>query len=250
MRFSLASLGPAVSVVLGVSLWVQLTSFAFQQEFGAEGTPLRLLAFVLPFAALAGGVWFRNAVALLALFPMSLVPPLLLVPDGAGPSFADPMSAASVCASMAVYLSLVSAWLTNADFEAEGPSTDGEVSDPRASTYRRAIYPRILPMILWWAVPTYAIFWDGAVVGTIVQNFGDGAAVAQLFLSMLLFFAWCVVAYMYFIVPALNLEYDRRRIDREVEQAVPDDAPRVAMRRVAITAAVTIVGTVLLLLVV
>lgn len=245
----LASLGPVVAVVLGISLWVQLASFAFQEQLGPEGTPPRIIAFVLPFAALVGGIWFRNAVALLALFPMSLVPPLLLVPEGVGPGFTDPASAATICASMALYLSLVSAWLTGAEFDSH-PVTDGEVEDRRAAEYRRAVYPRILPLVLWWAVPTYAIFWDGAVVGTIVGNFGDGAAIAQLFLSMLLFFGWCVVAYMYFIVPALNLEYDRRRIEREIRDVVSDDTPRAAVRRIAITAAVAILGTVILLLVV
>lgn len=243
------SFGPVVAVVLGLSLWVQLASFAFGDQAGPGGTPLRLLAFVLPLFALGAGVWFRSAAALLALFPMSLVPPLLIVPEGLGASFGDPASAATVCASMALYLALVSSWLTGAEFEGE-PSVDGEARDRRAAHYRRAIYPRILPLVLWWAVPTYAIFWDGAVVGTIARNFGEGAPVAQLFLSMVIFFAWCVVAYMYFIVPSLNLEYDRRRIEREIRDAVPDDTPRAVVRRLAITAAVTIVATTILLLVV
>ena len=253
-----ALFGPIVAVVLGVSLWVQLASFTLQGTVEVTQTA-RLLAIVLPFIALFGGVATRSPVALLGLFPLTLVPPLMLSPDGAATSFADPWSAGRVCASIALYLAVCGAWLRDAPEHVLPPDEDVDESDtriPPSSAHirytrdvRRHVMPRVLPLMLWWAVPTYAIFWDPAIVGTIEQSFGDSAAVAQIFISCLLFFAWAVVAYLWFLVPSLNLEYDRRRWIRDAEIATAEPA-RAIVRRIGITTIGTLAVVGLLVMVV
>lgn len=247
-RNLLASFGPAVAVILGVSVWAQLASFTLRDEIAVDPGPLRVLAFLIPFIALVAGVWFRSAIALLALFPMALLPPLFLTPDGAAASFADPWSAARVCASFALYLALVSAWLGAVDVSPK--IRRGQARQRGGEEYRRHVYTRLVPLLLWWAVPTYAIFWDPAIVGTISQSYGDDARVAQLFLSTLVFFGWCVIGYMSFIVPSLNLEYDRRRIERKAVALVNTTDRSTITRRLVVTFAVAAGSTFLLLLLV
>lgn len=243
-RSFLAIFGPAVAVVLGVSLWIQLASFTVRGDVAVSGLR-RALAIGLPLIALVGGVAMRSRIALLAFFPMALLPPLLLTPDGAAASFGDPWSAARVCASMALFAALVSAWLSGVESEATS-----EVKTPRpgfATDARRYVYPRLVPLLAWWLVPTYALFWDPAVVGTIEQSFPDNARIAQIFASTVVFFGWAVVAYMWFIVPSLNLEYDRRQMRRDAEALVAA-TPRDIVRRIGITTLVTFVLIAVLLL--
>lgn len=245
----LAIFGPTMAVILGVSLWVQLASFTLRADAVPVSALARVLSLALPFVALLVGVWTRSAVAVLALFPMSLIPPLLLTPDGSAASFGDPWSAGRVCASLALYLSLASAWLSSGNIEAAPELEESVVHRGLGAEVRRHIYPRLIPLLLWWAVPTYAIFWDPAIVGTLTQSHGADARVAQLFASTAIFFGWAVVAYMWFIVPSLNLEYDRRQIVRDAD-ALASETSAAIWRRILITALVSTAATALLLLVV
>lgn len=244
----LSQYGLVIALVLGVGLWVQLASFTLRQELGGQPGLIRMLAFVVPFAALGAGAWLRSAIWLLALFPMSLLPPLFLTPDGLAASFGDPWSAARVCASFALYLALVSTWVGGV--ETHGRVEHSESSSRPGGVYRRHVLMRVVPLLLWWTVPTYAVFWDSAIVGTLVQSFGDDARIAQVFISLVAFFGWCIVAYMSFIVPTLNLEYDLRRHERRVEELTLPDTARPIVRRIAIAALLAFAGTVALLMVI
>lgn len=201
-------LGATVVVVLGLSVWVQTAVTPQSENLTSLG---HTLGMALPLIAVFGGVIARSAVMLLAIFPMTLLPPMLLASDG-GAVFAEPWSALRVAVSLAVYLGVVSAWVG-----ATGAPTaraESKRRNPFSAAVRGHVQRRIPVLVLWWAVPTYAIFWDGAVVGTLQQQFGDGAGTAQIFVSVLVFFGWVVTAYMLFIVPTLNLEYDYRRYVR------------------------------------
>lgn len=241
-----ASFGPVVALVLGVSVWVQLASFAVRGDVAVTDA-VRALSIGLPMLALIGGIAGRSAIVLLALFPLTLLPPLLLTPDGAAASFGDPWSAGRACASLALFLSLVSAWLSGVDSATALP--EHEAPRGYATDARYHMYPRVVPLLLWWAVPTYAIFWDPAIVGTIEQSYGDAARMAQIFASTVVFFGWAVVAYMWFIVPTLNLEYDRREIVRGA-QALVAVGRREIVRRIGLTTVVVTAVTGLLALVV
>ena len=244
----MAALGPAIAVVLGVSLWAQIALFALRDELAGGAGPLRLLLFLVPFGVLGVGVWLRSNVTLLAVFPLALLPPAAVVAARGQAAALDPWTAAQLCATMALYLALVSNWLGAT--RGEDRIRREEPTSERARIYRRFVYPRLLPLLLLWAVPTYAIFWDPAIAGTILQNHPENPAIAQIFMAMLVFFAWCVAAYMSFVVPSLNLEYDRRRIDREIQAIGADAEPRAVVRRIGIASAFAIVITFILLLIV
>lgn len=247
-RSFLTIFGPAVAVILGVSVWVQLASFTVRGDV-AVSSMSRALAIGLPLVALLGGVYFRSAIVLLAFFPMTLLPPLLLTPDGAVASFGDPWSAGRACASVALFLALVGAWLGSVEEDSETTADPTRARRGYATDARRYVFPRVMPLLLWWAVPTYALFWDPAIVGTLQQSFAEDARIAQMFASVMMFFAWAVVAYMWFIVPSLNLEYDRRQFRRDARALVADE-PRTILRRIGITAIVTLVVLAALLILV
>lgn len=232
--------------VLGVSLWAQLALFGLREVFAAPVSTGNVLMFLLPLALLGVGLVTRLPVLLVAAFPLALLAPATLV-EQIGPGW-NAWAAAQVCLTAALYLAVVSNWLTSVPRSRD--VRRGEAKTERARAYRRYVYARLLPLTLLWAVPTYAIFWDPAIVGTISQNHGDDAVTAQVFMAVLIFFAWSITAYMFYVVPALNLEYDRRRVERSLKAFGETLDPARIWRRFAIQAGIAIVVVVLLLLVV
>ena len=256
LRRGFATVAPVVAAILGLSLWAQLAMFSFRDELAADTSPARVLLYIVPFAVIGAGFWLRSAVLLLAVFPLSLLPPSVMIEHG-GATFDGPWSAVQGCATMAIYLALVSSWL-GAGAAAASVDIEDDV-DPRVkassrttagSEFRRFIYPRLVPLLLLWAVPTYAIFWDPAIAATIAQNHPERPEVAQIFIAMIVFFAWAIVAYMSFVVPSLNLEYDVRRLERSLDQIVAQAQPAAVWQRIGVAAGIAAAATLLILLIV
>ncbi len=239
-----AAFAPAATALLGVSLWAQLAIFGLRNELQAGAQPGRLLLYMLPLAFLAAGMVLKRAVLVLAGFPLGLLPAAVIASQLEAAPF-QPWAAGQACLSLAIFLAVGGSWLSSGSVR-DGVESVG-VATTVAGEYRRHVYGRLVPLLLLWSVPIYAIFWDPAIVGTIAQGHGENALTAQIFIATVLFFAWCVVAYMYYIVPALNLEYDRRRVRRDVRELGEEMSPERARKRFLRSTLLTVVAVVLLL---
>ena len=203
--------GAVIVGVLGISLWMQLALPSMVTELRAsDGQRWMVLLNMIPLFVLAGALTSRNgAVALLA-FPLSLMPGLASLPPIERGLMFSVWAMLRVCGSAAVYLAVASAWVASRETADDDPAPVA-IRDRRGGYYRQYVTTRAVPMVLLFVVPTYAGLFDPAVVSTISQNYPDNEAVAQTFIALLVFFFWSIVAYSQFLLPALNLEYDRRR---------------------------------------
>lgn len=241
----LRDLVPVATLLVGFGVWLQLMAEAL---FRAPSTGVSVglaVVFVVPLAILGAGFVSRSRLALLLLYPLSLVPGVVL---GGAVDFVlvESWVAARVIASAAMFLALGSNWLE----AREGAATHsmGAPTTDRAVLYRGAVYSRIFPLLLLWAVPTWAIFFDPAVVSTMVRTYGESATVAQNFAATMVFFAWCVGAYVFFIVPALNVEYERRQLELKLERGFDELTLRDIGKSAVKWLAGTVLGTVVLLI--
>lgn len=205
---------------LALSFWFQISfqGFLHEYRFGEGGRYLRMMAHFLPLLVFVLAMQTRNLVGLLLIFPLTFLPSLSLLPPIDRQTLMMPWVSLRVVGTMIVYLGLTGAWSSAAKVVPAEKSTTSKMG----KGYRDHVNSRVVPMLLLFVVPTYAVFFDVAVVATISQNNPGSELVAQNFVGVLMFFAWCVVAYTMFIVPALNLEYDRRRIRQELEQLARD----------------------------
>jgi len=244
-----ASFAGWVSAALGASLWLQLLfgGLGIEAQTGQMG--LRVVVFFLPLPVLAFGLIGRRPSMALLLFPVMLVPGVAILSPAERAVFASPWTMGGVAATLAVYLAVTSAWLTGGR---PAGQLRGQVSrtQQRARQYQRYALSRAVPMLLMFAVPLYAVYFDRAIVGTIAQNFPGNEAAAQAFIALTVFFACCVSGYVFFVVPMLNLEYDRRRLERALEpKSSSTERRRVWYRLGAWTVGTSAVIIVLLLLV-
>ncbi len=228
-----------VVVVLAVSLWGQLSLMGLLYEVrSGSADPLNFALHLLPIIALVPAITTRSPLALLLLFPVSLLPSIAALPELERGQLMELWPAVRVTGTFAVYLALASAWLTSVPEQVEveqGKSFRGQ-------SYRHFVWGRLGPLVLLFLVPTYGIFLDAPITSTIEQNNPGAESVAQIFIAIVMFFTWAVIAYTTFLVPALNLEYDRRRIRREMETILEEFESGRRWMRLGVEALVVCVG--------
>lgn len=207
------------TVILGVGLWAQL----FWVGLAAEGQfeqprPWAMIAYLMPLGLLAVGAWSRAPVVLLTLLPTSFLPGLTLLPETERALLGEAGSMIRVGATLALYLAVASA--------GSGPERVGEASiepledqeSAPAWSLRRFVLARLGVLGVLFALPAWAVFQDPQVAADLSRHYASDPAVARSFLGLTHFFVWSVAAYMMVLVPALNVEYDRRRLDRRIRE--------------------------------
>lgn len=208
-------MGRAIVAIVGLALWAQLIFPGLGTEVGLTApSPVVLAAYVAPPIVLIAGTYLSSVPILLFVFPLLLLPAVAFVPDADAASYFTAWSMGRIGATFAIYQALGSAWATTARVTTPTQRELLEEIDESVLPYRTHVLSRLPPFLLFWLVPTYGIFFDSAVVGTFNQSFGEAARIAQIFVSTSIFLAWAIVGYTSFIVPALNLEYDRRKLRR------------------------------------
>ncbi len=212
------SLWSVATLVLGGVLWVQLFWLGLSAEVQfAVPRPWALIAYLLPLAMLAAGVVSRAPVLLLTLFAGSLLPGLVLLAEPERMMLMEGGSLFRVGVSFALFLAIASAGsgseLSHGQVEA--------LDETQASSdvgLQRFVLARLVVLVLLWCIPAYGVYLDPDISRAISINYGDSSGVGQVFLGVVHFFIWSVGAYMMVLVPALNVEYDRRRLGRELRQ--------------------------------
>lgn len=209
--------------------------------------PWLLVVSIAPLLVLIYALQARSPASALLLFPIACLPALSSMPEEARLSLASPLTASRVVLTVALYLAVAGAWLSGTQ---PAPNEEGASPGPKSTIlhpYRWLVYSRGAVLAALLIVPVYAIYFDGTIVATIATNHPGGERVAQTFIAMVAFFVWTVVAYTQFLVPLLNLEYDRRKIRRLAMESVRHASWQRSLKRLGVEAAAVIL--VLLLLV-
>lgn len=245
------SRGPLWSVatlVLGAILWVQLFWLGVDAELGfSEPRPWAMLAYFLPLVILAAGVWSRAPVILLTLFAGSLLPGLVLLAEPERLMLMEGGSMLRVGGAFALFLAIASAG-SGSELDTGDIAEDSREQNQVDEELRRFVLARLLVLVMLWCVPAYAVYLDPEIAGHIMDNYGDSTHVGQVFLGVVHFFIWSVGAYMMVLVPALNVEYDRRRLKRELRHYLKGWGWKESGTRIAIYMAVALLGGLLVLM--
>lgn len=208
----------AAALVLGVTLWAQL----FWIGLGAEvqfdvPRPWAFIAYLMPLAMLAAGVWSRAPVILLTLFAGSFLPGLVLLAEPEQMLLMEGWSMLRVGACFALFLALVSAGSGEELEVGEVVAPQGISTQEVDHELRRFVAARLGVLLVLWCVPAYGVYLDPEIASMISVNYEDASDVGRVFLGVVHFFIWSVAAYMMVLVPSLNVEYDRRRMRRELK---------------------------------
>lgn len=207
--------GAIFTGLLGGVLWVQIVVPSWEILIGNND----LMPFVamVPLLVLGVSVVLRASMGLLLAFPLSLMPVLAVLTPAVALELQTPGALVRVVSTMALFLAVSSAWTASRQASDVIHEDLSEPEPERGGRMKRFVHVRIPLMILLFLVPVYGVYLDTAIVSTIAQSHPGADSVGQTFVAVLMFFAWAVMAYSLFVVPALNLEYDRRRLMKKVE---------------------------------
>ena len=196
---------------LALTLWGQWLGAGLVAEvLSADGSGLRVIAMLTPlfFGALAGVR--ANPALRLMVFPVSFLPAMALLTEREWAAMAEPMT---LLASAATFLSyLVVAAIGDDLNETPGQKpTEVHATDSLASRYRVFVRTRSAVVLGVLTVLVWMLFVDPQISRTLVERAGDRATLHLTFMTVLMLFAWVVMAYMAAVLPALNWEYERRQ---------------------------------------
>ena len=149
--------------------------------------------------------------------------------------------------AFALFLAIASAG-SGSELDTGDIAEDSREQNQVDEELRRFVLARLLVLVMLWCVPAYAVYLDPEIAGHIMDNYGDSTHVGQVFLGVVHFFIWSVGAYMMVLVPALNVEYDRRRLKRELRHYLKGWGWKESGTRIAIYMAVALLGGLLVLM--
>lgn len=233
-----AGLWTLLSGLVGFLFWAQLLMLPFAEELQfSDQRAFATLAYVLPLFALFPAVIFRWPMMSLLIFPASFIPGVLLLPELSVVELQAPFSVLRLGATFVVYLAL-------AGFASN--SGDGlqalDTIDPSELEEFEGVYPsyfavRIALLVGFFGVLCYAILADATVTKAIAANYTEEPMGARVFIALFGFFVWCVAAYTMWFLPAMNFEYDVRRLSRRIDEMV-DSERKPIYRRMAVWVAI------------
>ncbi|MBN1947703.1 MAG: hypothetical protein JW797_18705 [Bradymonadales bacterium] len=215
----------------GALLWLQVCASGLSNELSfSEVSWWRVLVFLVPLGLLLAGLLTRNPVATLLLYPLGVATTLGMNPGEAGGGGSDPWSIILPLVTLLAYVFCVSAWLRSP----ARPSYLLVSSEPvrtrrdRWSPYRLTYWPRAVALFLTFAVTAGAVPILEPIASRVVRSYGvsGGASSGEkglVLCSLVLFFGWCVLAYVLFISPAMEqnrlIKADRQRVRGSIERS-------------------------------
>ncbi|MEM1350691.1 MAG: hypothetical protein AAGI01_19165 [Myxococcota bacterium] len=236
---------PVATFVLGVSLWAQLFGVGLWTELQfSVPRPHALFFYVVPVGLLAAGIASRIPVLLMLLMPVGLLPGLLMLPGPEQQLLVEGWSMVRMGATLSLYLALASAGADVVRLPDE--IQHEELDEVDVLDLRRFVWWRVGVLVVLFFVPAYGVYQDPQIARALSRNYAAAPESAQAFLSLLHFFAWSVAAYMMVLVPALNLEYDQRRLSRSLDEARASWSKRRLVYRVLASFGATVVVLLLL----
>lgn len=245
-----SKLWPVATIALGLGLWLQLFAMPMLSELQFEQGRLHaILAYMVPLGLLFVGVYFRMAMVLLTFVPVCLLPGLVMLPEPERLMLSEGLSMIRLGASLSLFLAIASAGsdLTRRDEQIE--LLDADQGQMARMDYHRFILVRIGVLMILFVVPAYAIFQDPTIAQSLSTHYQNKPQLARTFLGLMHFFAWSVATYMMVLMPALNIEYDQRSLNRELKEIGERLTRRHLLKRVvlwfAIAAVVCLFGLLL-----
>ncbi len=214
-------------VVPGIAIWAQLFLGAALAELNYVDTRMLFLAaYFLPLIVMAVGFWIGRTGWLQIGFVGSLLPAFLVLPKEDHLALDDPLAVLWLCGLVGLYLVMGTDWFSGARLESdeveheslasvgleEGANGGRRPVAAMFSGHQQHFVSRFVVSLWLFCVITYAVFFDTGIQATIRAAFGGSEQIAVSFLAVSMFFVWCMVVYMMIVVPAMNLEYDQRRL--------------------------------------
>ncbi|MFW5967199.1 MAG: hypothetical protein ACOCV2_06755 [Persicimonas sp.] len=209
-----------VVALLGLSLWAQLFALPLYQEFGfADASGAVIFAYIAPLLAWAAGAIWRNSAVVMLVFPLAVIPGIFALPEPSVAQLEQLGGMARIGVTLLAYVAVAAVSFGGAS---TGPS---ERSDERDARRVDGLYPfyfgvRALILLVLLVVTQYAAFYDPTIAEAVAEHYSKRPEAATSFIGLFIFFAWCVAAYTTFVVPLMNVEYDVRRLHRDIGELV------------------------------
>ncbi len=224
--------------VIAASLWAQWLGPGAAAELQSEdGSALVLALQILPLATGVVAAMWRHPAALLALFPISFLPGLALLPQAEWQALSSLGAVLSSLATFGLYL-LVSASVpadTSPSSDRDQRAIEGASKDRHGDAFRRFVVLRFGAVAVLFAIITYALFFSPDLQQAFAALETEKAARTQhVFAVVTMYFAWMIAVYVAAVLPSLNWEFRRRRSAIPPKQRALLDAPKPLKRRVAI----------------
>jgi hypothetical protein len=241
------------AIAFGVLLWLQLAASALSREISFDADPRRIAVYALPLLLLPLVALVRNPIVSLLFFPTSFGGVLVVVPRAALDELADPVVFVFVVLALLGYVLAVSAWLQEGRNE-EYVVRTARPAQPRRDRwrpYRGWFAPRAVVLVAAFVVMAGAIPLRAELIARIAEGFGsqsdpDAAAQGVILCNLAMFFAWAVMAYALFFVPAIEMEKRVRNLETRMQATLA--RTRSPGRRTLLLAGLIVATTLALLL--
>jgi hypothetical protein len=218
------SLWALLTAFVGIALWAQLLLVPLLAEFRyTDGRMAALGFYLIPVAILGLGIALKRSALLLMLFPVSLLPALAWLPEPDWAALHQGTTMIWLVSTLTAYFVVCSwrspGWRPGSGNGGRPLDDDSDLAGvPLGVDYRGFFFSRLGASLFVLLTILYGIYFDREVGELFRLHHGEAEVVAMSFTTMVMFFAWCVFVYMMIIVPGANLEYDRRRLERELRQ--------------------------------
>jgi len=217
-------------MVLGASLWLQMFWNPLATAFlSGEAGLIYVGVYMLPTLALFVALIVDQPAGYLFFVPGSFVPGMVLLPEPDATALLQLHRTLFVVGTLLIYL------FTASLVARGGRTASGRVESLEGATrqiegvYRHYTTLRLAILVVLFGVLVGAGLFDASVTSAIAEHHGEAKLSAQIFIVVFGFFVWCAIAYTTFFIPAANLEYDIRRLSREID-GLAEDATAIRWR--------------------
>lgn len=240
------------AILFGFLLWLQLGAGTLSRELSYPDVEYqRVLVYCLPLILLFVVGAIRNLVVALLFVPASFGWVLVVTPrEQAFGALGSSWSFIFISITLIGYVLAAAAWLST---KPSLPFVDAEQTPAKSRgkswvPYRRSTLPRVFILIAIFLlsaglVPLFPPFVERATASFAFSGDPDAVEKGIILCNLILFFAWCGVAYWLFFLPAVGVENSVRHLETRL-QAVISRSERGRKRLAARVATLLAVGAV------
>lgn len=245
------------AAAFGGLLWLQLGAAPLSRELAfPEPDPRRIIVYLLPLALLLVASAKRNKIAALLLFPCSIGGVMVVAPSDFTSGQGAPLTVVLAGLTLVAYIMAASAWLQLPSHQTVlGASREPVRRDlKRWRPYRGMFAPRAVLLVAAFGVTAAAVALSPDLVARAQTAFGtssDPQAVEMgvVLTSLILFFAWCVMAFMLFVAPTLETESRVRHLETQMRATLfrSESTHRKVLFFLVVLAGLALMGALILL---
>ena len=237
------------AVTFGLLLWLQLAAGTLTRELEfPDAEPQRVVVYFLPLVLLVLVTSLRNLVISLLLFPASFGWVLVVTPRShISGAVTSPWSFVFVALTLIGYVLAASAWLRTPPTGAPYLYTKREpirVKQDRWRPYRGIFAPRIALLVAVFIVSAAILPLSPDLVERVARAFAhpadpDSIERGIILCNLMLFFAWCGLAYWLFFLPSIGIEDRVRHLETKLQATIA--RARRSQRRVFVRIGVLVI---------